>query len=119
MTVRDRKMSVAKQSSKTHDERLVGIEEQMLYLVEVPDSIRFLEQRLEDIAKKADGIEAVSDRLDGLPIQELLTRVDTLESRVMKREMSPRSLGTVHRALLPRWKNELWSLITRKRTCWR
>ena len=68
MTVRDRKMSVAKQSSKTHDERLVGIEEQMLYLVEVPDSIRFLEQRLEDIAMKANGIEAVSGRLDGLPI---------------------------------------------------
>ena len=112
-------MSTAKRASKTHEERLVGIEVQMLHLMEVPDSIRFLEQRLEDIAKKVDGIEAVSDRLDGLPIQELLTRVDTLESRVMKREMSPTSVGTVHRALLPRWKNELWSLITRKRTCWR
>ena len=77
-------MSVAKQSSKTHNERLMRIEEQMLYLVEVPDSIRFLEQRLEDIAKKVDGIEVVFGRLDGLPIQELLTRVDALKSRVMR-----------------------------------
>ena len=61
-----------------------GIEEQMLYLVDVPDSIRFLEQRLEDISKKANGIEAVSGCLDGLPIQELLTRVDTLESQVLR-----------------------------------
>ncbi|XP_031745857.1 uncharacterized protein LOC116406303 [Cucumis sativus] len=40
--------------------------------------------RLEDIAKKADGIEVVFGRLDGLPIQELLTRVDALKSRVMR-----------------------------------
>ena len=77
-------MSVAKQSSKTHNERLVGIEEQVLYLVEVPNSIWFLEQRLEDIAKKANGIEVVSSRLDGLPIQELMTSVDTLESQVLR-----------------------------------
>ena len=79
-------MSVAKQSSKTHNERLMGIEEQMLYLVEVPDSIQFLEQQLKDIAKNVDGIEAMFGRLDRLPIQELLTRVDTLESRVMRTE---------------------------------
>ena len=71
-------MSMAKQSSRTHIEQLVGI-----YLVEVPNSIRFLEKRLEDVAKKTDGIEVVSGRLDGLPIQELLTRVDTLESRIV------------------------------------
>ena len=41
----------------------------MLYLVEVPDSIHFLDKWLEEVAKKADGIDAVSDRLNGLSIQ--------------------------------------------------
>ena len=76
----DRKMSVVKQSSKTHNERLVKLEEQMLYLVEVPNSIRFLEKRFEEVAKKVNCIDAMSGRLNGLPIQELLTRVDTLKS---------------------------------------
>ncbi|KAA0066681.1 uncharacterized protein E5676_scaffold384G00030 [Cucumis melo var. makuwa] len=54
----------------------------MLYLVEVPDSIRFLESRLEEIAEKTDMIDAVAGRVEGLPIQELLARVDTLEGTV-------------------------------------
>ena len=65
---------------KTHDERLVGIEEKMLHLVEVLDSIRFLEMRL----KKVDVIDVVSIRLNGLPIQDLLARVDTLESQIIR-----------------------------------
>ena len=77
-------MSTAKQMGKTHNERLMEIEEQMLYLVEVPDSISSLETRLDEISKKVDAINAVSDCLDGLPIQDLLTRVDTLESQVMR-----------------------------------
>ena len=73
-------MSTAKQMEKTHNERLVQIEEHMLYLVEVPNSISSLETRLNEILKKIDAIYAVFSRLDGLPIQDLLTRVDTLES---------------------------------------
>ena len=41
----------------------------MLYLVEVPDSIRFLEKRLEEISKKVDAITVVTSHLDRLPIQ--------------------------------------------------
>ncbi|KAA0052177.1 uncharacterized protein E6C27_scaffold1589G00480 [Cucumis melo var. makuwa] len=54
----------------------------MLYLVEVPDSIRYLEARLEEISEKADTIDVVTGRVEGLPIQELLARVDTLEANV-------------------------------------
>ena len=54
----------------------------MLYLVEVADSICFLESCLEEIYEKADTIDAVADRVEGLPIQELLARVDTLEVNV-------------------------------------
>uniref|UniRef100_A0A9I9EF88 Uncharacterized protein n=1 Tax=Cucumis melo TaxID=3656 RepID=A0A9I9EF88_CUCME len=54
----------------------------MLYLAEVPDSICFLESRLEEIAEKTDTIDAVAGRVEGLPIQELLARVDTLEGNV-------------------------------------
>ncbi|KAA0039097.1 uncharacterized protein E5676_scaffold2047G00180 [Cucumis melo var. makuwa] len=51
----------------------------MLCLVEVSDSIRFLESRLEEMFEKADAIDAVAGRVKGLPIHELLARVDTLE----------------------------------------
>ena len=73
-------MLVVKQSSKTHNERLVGLKEQMLYLVGVLDSISLFEKRLEEIFKKVNGIDAVFGRLDGIIHTELLTRVGTLES---------------------------------------
>ncbi|TYK28632.1 uncharacterized protein E5676_scaffold2030G00580 [Cucumis melo var. makuwa] len=75
-------MSSANPSGKAQRDRLVELEEQMLYLVEVPNSIRFLESRLEEIAEKADTIDAVAGRVKGLSIQELLARVDTLEGKV-------------------------------------
>ena len=56
----------------------------MLYLVEVFDSIRFLEKQHEEVAKKVDVVDAVSHRLDELSIQELLTRVDTLEPQIVR-----------------------------------
>ena len=62
-------MSSANQSGKTQKDRLVELEEQMLYLTEVLDSIRFLKSRLEEIAEKTDTIDAIAGR--GLPIQEL------------------------------------------------
>uniref|UniRef100_A0A9I9E5B3 Uncharacterized protein n=1 Tax=Cucumis melo TaxID=3656 RepID=A0A9I9E5B3_CUCME len=52
----------------------------MLYLVELPDSIRYLESRLDEIFEKTDMIDAVAGRVEGLPIQELLARVNTLEA---------------------------------------
>ncbi|KAA0055407.1 uncharacterized protein E5676_scaffold1428G00300 [Cucumis melo var. makuwa] len=75
-------MSSANPSGKAQRDRLVELEEQMLYLVEVPDSIRFLESRLEEIAEKNDMIDPVAGRVEGLSIQELLARVDTLEGTV-------------------------------------
>ncbi|KAA0046894.1 uncharacterized protein E5676_scaffold298G00720 [Cucumis melo var. makuwa] len=50
----------------------------MLYLVEVSDSIRYLESRLKEIFKKL--VKCVK----GLLIQELLARVDTLEANVRR-----------------------------------
>ncbi|KAA0045293.1 uncharacterized protein E6C27_scaffold316G00510 [Cucumis melo var. makuwa] len=75
-------MSSANPSGKAQRDRLKELEEQMLYLIEVPDSIRFLESRLEKIAEKTDMIDAVAGRVEGLLIQELLARVDTLEETV-------------------------------------
>ncbi|KAA0033152.1 uncharacterized protein E5676_scaffold1032G00100 [Cucumis melo var. makuwa] len=45
-------------------------------------SIRFLESRLEEIVEKTDTIDVVAGCVNGLPIQELLARVDTLEGNV-------------------------------------
>ena len=85
MTVWDKnKISTAKRASKTHEERLVGIEEQILHLMEVPGSIRLMEERLEEVSERADAVDVVSGRLDGLPIQDLLARVDTLESQILR-----------------------------------
>ncbi|KAA0052266.1 uncharacterized protein E6C27_scaffold207G00900 [Cucumis melo var. makuwa] len=72
-------MSSSNPSGKAQKDRLVELEEQMLYLVEVPNSIRYLESRLDEISAKTDMINAVTDHVEGLPIQELLARVNTLE----------------------------------------
>ena len=56
----------------------------MLYLVEVPDSIRSLETQLNEISKKVDVDDVVSHCLDGLSIQDLLIRIDTLESIIVR-----------------------------------
>ncbi|KAA0064190.1 uncharacterized protein E6C27_scaffold548G001290 [Cucumis melo var. makuwa] len=78
-------MSSSNPSGKAQRDRLVEIEEQMLYLVEVPDSIRYLESRVEEISEKANMIDAVAGRVEGLPIQELLARVDALEENTNAR----------------------------------
>ncbi|TYK22735.1 uncharacterized protein E5676_scaffold1163G00650 [Cucumis melo var. makuwa] len=70
----------------------------MLYLVEVPDSIRYLESRLDEIFEKTDIIDVVASRVEGLPIQELLARVDTLEAnagRTVNYEYGDSSSGFV------------------------
>ncbi|KAA0058240.1 uncharacterized protein E6C27_scaffold274G005650 [Cucumis melo var. makuwa] len=56
-------------------DRLVELEEQMLYLAEVPDSIRCLESRLEEIAEKTDQ----SMRLSGF-VAHMEERVNELDS---------------------------------------
>ncbi|TYK00114.1 senescence-specific cysteine protease sag39 [Cucumis melo var. makuwa] len=92
-------MSSVNPLGKAYRDRLVEQrEEQMLYLAEVPDFIHFLESRLEEITEKTDTIDAVVGRVEGLPIQELLARVDTLEGnvvRIVNYEYGDSSLGFV------------------------
>ncbi|KAA0047380.1 uncharacterized protein E5676_scaffold363G00340 [Cucumis melo var. makuwa] len=78
-------MSSSNPSDKAQRDRLVEIDEQMLYLVEVPDSIRYLESRVDEISEKADMIDAVAGHVERLPIQELLARVDALEENTNAR----------------------------------
>ncbi|KAA0042047.1 senescence-specific cysteine protease sag39 [Cucumis melo var. makuwa] len=75
-------MSSMNPSGKAQKDELVKLEEHMLYLVEVSDFIRYLESRLDEISEKTDTIDAVAGHVEGLPIQELLVRVDTLEVNV-------------------------------------
>ncbi|KAA0066694.1 uncharacterized protein E5676_scaffold384G00210 [Cucumis melo var. makuwa] len=57
-------MSSSNPSGKAQKDRLVELEEQMLYLVEVSDSIRYLESRLDEISEKTDAIDAVAGRVE-------------------------------------------------------
>ncbi|TYK22097.1 reverse transcriptase [Cucumis melo var. makuwa] len=75
-------MSSLNPSGKAQKDRLVELEEQMLYLVEVLDSIRYLESHLDEISEKTNTIDAVAGRVEGFPIQELMTRVDALETTI-------------------------------------
>ncbi|KAA0049873.1 senescence-specific cysteine protease sag39 [Cucumis melo var. makuwa] len=73
-------MSSTDPSGKAQRDRLAELVEQMLYLVELLDSIRYLESRLEEISEKAGTTDTIAGCVEGLPIQELLARVDTLET---------------------------------------
>ena len=53
-----------------------------MFLKEVPDTIRFLEARVTELNGKVVEIDAMGNRLDGLPITELMFRVASLEERV-------------------------------------
>ncbi|KAA0042036.1 uncharacterized protein E5676_scaffold306G002780 [Cucumis melo var. makuwa] len=91
-------MSSVNPSGKAQRDQLVELEAQMLYLVEVPDSIRFLKSRLEEIVEKTYMIDTVAGRVEGLLIQELLARVDTLEGNVGRtgsHERGDSSMGSV------------------------
>ncbi|KAA0046481.1 uncharacterized protein E5676_scaffold1251G00300 [Cucumis melo var. makuwa] len=86
-------MSSADPLGKAQRDQLAELEEQMLYLVEVLDSIRYLKSSLEEISEKAGIIDAVAGRVEGLPIQELLVRVDTLEANTNVRRTVNYELG--------------------------
>ena len=53
----------------------------MLYVIEVPDQVPFLETWLKEAYNKVDEIDMVVD-LEGIPIKELMIRVDTIEAKV-------------------------------------
>ena len=72
--------------NKSHVDRLVEIEEQMQYLLEVPDSIRFLDERVKELADKTLAVDAIKGRLDELPIQEIMYQMDNLETKTTKND---------------------------------
>ena len=73
-------MSMTKQFNKSHANRPVDIEEQMLYLQEVLDNLRYEDEHVKElVVLMEDWIDIVAICLDGMPIQELMFRVDTLE----------------------------------------
>ena len=75
-------MSMTKSTPKSHADRLTLIEEEMLFLKEVPDTIRFLEARVTELNGKIVEIDAMGNRLDVLSISELMFRVFSLKERV-------------------------------------
>lgn len=56
----------------------------MLYLIGVPDGMRVLEAQLEEVESKLGKIDAMNDRLDVLPIQELMIRFDGTKDNVAR-----------------------------------
>ncbi|XP_022972954.1 uncharacterized protein LOC111471473 [Cucurbita maxima] len=86
-------MSTTKSTPKAQADRLTLIEEEMLLLKEVPDTLRFLEARVTELSEKVVGIDAMGNRLDGLPIAELMFRVTSLEERVAPTS-SPKPSGS-------------------------
>ena len=77
-------MSSTKQLNKFHVDRLVEIEEQMQYLREVPDSIRFLDEWVKELADKTLAVNVIKGRLDGLPIPKIVYRMENLETKTTK-----------------------------------
>ena len=75
-------MSTTKSTPKSQADRLALIEEEMLFLKEVPDTIRFLEAWVIELNRKVVEIDAMGNRLDGLSIAELMFRLTSLEKRV-------------------------------------
>lgn len=56
----------------------------MLYLIKVPDRVRFLESQLKEVFDKVDEIDAVVGRVDGMPVKEFMARVETLEANATR-----------------------------------
>ena len=79
--VKTETMSTTKSTLKLQADRLTLIEE-MLFLKEVSDTVRFLETEVMELNGKVVEIDVMGNRLDGLPIKELMFRVASLEERV-------------------------------------
>ena len=65
----------------------------MLFLKEVPDTLRFLEKRVTELGAKVVEVDAMGNRLDGLPIAELMFRETSLKERVAPTS-SPKPSGS-------------------------
>ena len=54
----------------------------MQYLREVSDSIRYLDERVKELADKSLAVDTITGRLDGLSIQEIMYRMENLETKI-------------------------------------
>ena len=63
----------------------------MLFLKEVPDTIRFLEERVTELNGKVVQIDAMGDRLDGLPIAELMFEWPRSKKEFLEERVAPTS----------------------------
>ncbi|KAA0035831.1 uncharacterized protein E6C27_scaffold403G001310 [Cucumis melo var. makuwa] len=75
-------MSLANPSGKAQRDRLVELEEHMLYLAEVPDFIRFLESRLEEIAEKL--VQSMRSSGFVAHIEERVNELDSSQKMLLK-----------------------------------
>ncbi|TYK23114.1 uncharacterized protein E5676_scaffold142G001050 [Cucumis melo var. makuwa] len=79
-------MSSSNPSDKAQKDRLVELKEKMLYLVELPDSIRYLESRLDEIFEKTDMIDARGDSSSGFAarMEERVTKLDSSQKTLLE-----------------------------------
>ena len=85
-------MSTKKSTPKSQADQLILIEEEMLFLKEVPNTARFLERRVTKLNEKFERINGQSR--GWVPIKKLMFRVDMLEERVTQKSSS-RPVGSL------------------------
>ena len=76
-------MFCTKPLGKSQTDRLVEIEDQLLYLSEVLDRMRLLESRMSEIDVKVNRIDELADRLETMPVCELMVRIEALEDKAI------------------------------------
>ena len=76
-------MSAARKLGKSQANRLAEIEEQLLYMSEVPDGMELFEYCMNEIAAKADKIDKMAGRLEAMSFRKLMIRVEALENKVI------------------------------------
>ena len=96
-------MFVAKELGKFKVDQSIEIEDQLLYLSEVPNGIRLLEFRMNEIVAKGDRIDEMVGHLETMSIRELMVRVKALE--VKPQLLVASSVEIARWALSSRWKN--------------
>ena len=93
----------------------------MQYLREVPNSIRFLDERVKELAYKILAIDTLNGWLDGLLIQEIMCRMPNLETKTIKNggfkrgDSSMGSAGLIEERVddLDSSKNEMFKIVTK------
>ena len=74
-------MFATKQLGKSQANRLVEIEEQLLYMSEVPNGIGLLVSCMNEIVVKTNKIDKMAGHLKAMPVVELMIGVKALEDK--------------------------------------